>query len=160
MTQAIIAPIARKDNGNTLLVDGANGGVVSGGFVVQHLRANVTIAQVNAGLTLLPALDAHKAYRLVDAYIIAVGGAAAGATSVDILATLASASRKLVAHAIAGLTQDAVLRAGAANAAVLAGGASFQVNDGGTAITIGKTGANVITAVSFEVHLSYVIDEV
>jgi hypothetical protein len=36
-----------------------------------------TVAEVNAGKTLLAALGAGYAYRLIDAYAVAVGGAAA-----------------------------------------------------------------------------------
>src|SRR2546422_9679679 len=110
-----IQPLVRKqDNGNTLVVDVAAGGKIAGG-VPMFLRRRCTAAEVNAGVTLVSAPGAGYAPRMVDCSMVAVGGAAAGATSVDLLATLASASRKLVSKAIAGLTQSALLRAGAAN---------------------------------------------
>jgi hypothetical protein len=96
---------------------------------------------------------------MVDSSMIAVGGAAAGATSVDINATLATVSRKLLSSAIAGLTQSAILRAGAANAAVLADGASHTANDENTAITVAKTGASLTGATSVDVFFEYVVDE-
>jgi len=123
--------------------------------VAHEVRSRVTIAQVNAGATLLAAIPGWK-YRLVDANIIAVGGAAGTVTTVDILATL-STSRKLVAFAQAALTQSAVLRAGDANSAVLADGVSFVENDANTAITIGKTGAAVDTATHFDVVLKFAL---
>jgi len=92
--------------------------------------------------------------------MIAVGGAASGATTVDILATLAAGSRKLLASAIAGLTQSALLRAGAANAALLADGASHTANDANTAITVNKTGGALATSTHVDVLFWYVIDEV
>lgn len=122
------------------------------------IRHRFTIAQVNAGAILLPALPGFG-YRLIDVSMIAVGGAAAGATTVDILATLAAASRKLLASAVAGLTQSTLLRAGAANAAILADGASFTRNDINTAITIGVTGSALTTATNIDVILCYAIEK-
>lgn len=126
-------------------------------YKVHSQRFRVTIAQVNAGLTLLPAI-AQRKYRMVDCVAIAVGGAAGAVTTVDILGTQATASVKLAAYAQASLTQSAALRAGGAGAAVLADGASFAACDEGTAITIGKTGASVTTATHIDVTLSYVIE--
>lgn len=124
--------------------------------VFQH-RERVTIANINAGFTLLPAI-AGKKYRLVDAFAIAVGGAVGAVTTVDILATLAGASRKLVAFGQAALTQSTVVRAGGAGGTLLADGASFTANDAGAAITTLKTGADVTTATHVDYHLTYVIE--
>jgi hypothetical protein len=152
--------VYRKQGGRELVVgsggvlDVQDGAAVTGG-VVRHIRKRFTVAEVNAGAELLPAVPGFK-YRMVDAAMIAVGGAAATATTVDILATL-STSRKLVANAVAGLTQSAVLRAGASNSTVLADGASFTENDENTAITVGKTGSNVATATHIDVLFSYAL---
>lgn len=121
------------------------------------LRKRLTIAQVNAGATLIPALPGLR-IRLHDALAIAIGGAAAAVTTVDILATKAAASVKLVAFAQAGLLRSAVLRVGDASSAVLADGASFEPNDAGTAITASKTGANVTTATNIDFELLYSIE--
>ncbi len=121
------------------------------------LRQRVTTAEVNAGLTLLPAVAGRK-YRMHDVALIAVGGAAATATSVDILGTQSASSAKLLAAAVAGLTQNALLRAGATNAAILAAGASFVANDVNTAITIGKTGSDLATATHIDVLLTYSVE--
>ena len=59
------------------------------------LRVRATTAQVNAGLTLLPALSYGK-YRLVDATMIAIGGNAATATSVRISATQSASGVHLI----------------------------------------------------------------
>lgn len=120
---------------------------------VNQKRFRVTTAQVNAGLTLLPARAGVK-YQLVDCALISIGGAASGATTIDILGTQTS-SVKLLAAAVAGLTQSTVLRAGATNATVLADGASFVANDANTAITIGKTGSNLATSTHIDVLLQY-----
>lgn len=124
---------------------------------VRNVRTRFTVAQVNAGATLVPAITGQK-IRMVAAKAIAVGGAATAVTTVDILATQATASVKLAAFAQASLTQSAVLTAGGSGAAVLADGASFVANDIGTAITVGKTGSNVATATHVDVIFDYVIE--
>jgi hypothetical protein len=130
------------------------GSVVATG-VVMNVRQRFTIAQVNAGATLVPAV-AGKAIRMVDCRAIAVGGAAGAVTTVDVLGTSTTA-RKLVAYAQANLTQSTVVGAGHAGGAVLADGASFTANDAGTAVTIGKTGSNVTTATHIDVIFDYVL---
>lgn len=124
--------------------------------VVYNVRARFTVAQVNAGATLLAAKPGF-AYRMVDADAIAIGGAAAAVTTVDILGTLSSA-RKLVAFAQASLTQSTVLKAGGTGAAVLADGASYTLNDANTAITVGITGSSITTATNIDVIFSFTIE--
>jgi len=122
------------------------------------IRKRFTIAEVNAGATLLPAPGVRFAYRMIDAALLAVGGAAAAHTSIDILGTLTSA-RKLMAGLVAGTTQSTLLRAGAVtNGVLLADGASFTRNDANTAITVGKTGADVTTATHVDVFFTYVVE--
>ena len=125
---------------------------------VFHVRTRFTAAQIDAGATLLPALIAQK-YRIVDMAMIAIGGAVTGATDVRILGTQAAASAALLIAAIAGLTQNTLLRAGAANATIIAGGLSFVANDVNTAITVGKTGGAVATATHVDFLVSYVVDD-
>lgn len=122
-----------------------------------NVRKRFSVSQVNAGATLLPAMTGAK-YRMVMATAIAIGGAAGAVTTVDILATLSAASRKLVAFAQASLTQSTVLRDGATGATVLADGASYTANDISTAITVGITGASVTTATSIDFSLTYTIE--
>jgi predicted RecA/RadA family phage recombinase len=117
-------------------------------------RFRVATADVNSGLVLLPALAGVR-YQLVDCALIAIGGNAATATTIDITATQSASGVKLLAAAVAGLTQNTLLRAGATNAAILADGASFVANDANTAISIGKTGSSLATATSIDVLLSY-----
>lgn len=113
-----------------------------------------TTAQVNAGLVLLPALPGFR-YRLHDMAMIAVGGNAATATSVDILGTQSASAVKLMDGRVAGLTQNTLLRAGTAtNGLILAAGASFDLCDANTAISVGATGT-LATATSVRVLLTY-----
>lgn len=126
---------------------------------VLNRRVRLTIAQVNAGADLVAALPGH-AFRITSAHLIAVGGAAAGATTIDITATSAAAVRKLVAAAIAGLTQSAVLVAGAANAAVLADGASYTANDVNTPIRASVTGAALTGPTHIDFSINYILSKV
>jgi hypothetical protein len=122
------------------------------------VRQRFTIAQVNAGATVLAAVTGVK-YRLRAASAIAVGGAAGAVTTVDILGTQSASSVKLVAFAQASLTQNTELKSGGTGAAILAGGVSYVANDVSTAITVGKTGSDVTTATHVDVLLDYVIEE-
>jgi hypothetical protein len=127
--------------------------------LVVTVRKRFTIAEINAGADLVSAASGYK-IRMVDAAMIAVGGAVTGATTVDILATLAGASRKLMASAVANLTQSALLRAGGTGGALLADGASHTPNDIGTKITVGKTGASAATATHVDVIFLYVLEKI
>lgn len=118
-------------------------------------RTRFTIAQVNAGATIVPAVTG-KAIRMVGAKVIAIGGAAGAVTTVDILGTQTTAA-KLVAFAQANLTQSTVLTDNGTGATVLADGASYVANDVSTAVTIGRTGSNVTTATHIDVILQYVL---
>jgi hypothetical protein len=139
-------------------VDGVAAGLIlkTGGEYAQRFR--VATADVNAGLTLLAALAGYK-YRLLDAFAIAVGGAAGAVTTVDILGTQATSGVKLVAFGHAALTQSALVRAGSSGGVLLADGASFVANDVNTAITVGKTGSSLTTATSVDISLRYAIDQ-
>lgn len=129
----------------------------TGGVPAFNVRTRFTIAQVNAGATILPARTGYK-YRLIDAYMISVGGATATCTTVDIVATQSASGVKLVANAVAALTQSALLRAGASNSTILADGASFVLNDVSTAVTIGKTGSSCATATHIDVQVTYSLE--
>src|SRR5262245_64103627 len=124
---------------------------------IRVLRQRVTLAQVNAGLVLLPAIAGRK-YRLLDARCIAIGGAAAAGTTVDITGVQSSSTVKLVSFAQASLTQSTVLYPGLSGVTVLADGASFNQCDANTAISIGKTGSAFTTATAFDVTLMYTLE--
>lgn len=134
-------------------------GVSVGGPLLQ-VRKRFTIAQVNAGATIVPSQGTGLKLRMVDYEVIAVGGLAAGATTVDILGTISGVSSKLGAIAVAGLTQSTVNRPGAANNTVLADGGSYVPLDANTAITIGKTGATLTGPTNIDVILKFAADKV
>lgn len=148
-----------RRQGASVLVIGTTGAVVldEGGEFPRMLRTRLTVAQVNAGATLLAAVPAKK-YRLMDAYAIAVGGAVTSVTTVDILGT-SSGSRKLVAFGQAALTQSALVRAGSAGGVILADGASFTQLDVNTAVTVAKTGGAGATATHVDVLVQYILEE-
>jgi hypothetical protein len=130
------------------------------GIVIQS-RQRFTTAALNTGVTVVAAPGADAALRLIDCAMIAIGANAATATSVDLVSTQATASVKLVANAIAGLTRGAVLRAGqTANSVVLQDGASFVANDANAAITASVTTNNLATATAVDIILTYAIDPV
>lgn len=120
-------------------------------------RTRVTVAQLNAGFTLLPALPGVK-WRLLDAVMIAVGGNATTGTSANIIGTRAGSAVQLLAAAVAALTQSAVLRAGAANMVVLADGASFTPLDANTPVTVKTVGSAMTVMTNLDVTLTYVAD--
>lgn len=144
---------------SNVFLERGTGRVVSqgGGGAAYNQRFRVSIANVNAGLTLLPAQAGIK-YRVVDTTLIAVGGAVATCTAVVILGTQATASATLQSVAVAALTQSTVVKPNTSNSTVLADGASFVANDVNTAITIGKTGGSCATATNVDVILTYAID--
>ena len=125
---------------------------------VLNIRRRFTIAEVNAGATLLPAKQGYK-YRMVRGSAIAIGGAATAVTTVDILGTQSASGVKLVAFAQASLTQNTQLDSGASGAAILAGGVSYVANDANTAITVGKTGSSVATATHIDINFSFVVEK-
>lgn len=122
--------------------------------IVRQIRKRFTIAQVNAGVELLPAV-AGVAYRMVECSAIAVGGAAAAVTTVDVKGTQAASAVVLVAFAQASLTQSTELRAGDTGAAILADGASFAPCDTNTAITVIKAGADITTATHIDILFTF-----
>lgn len=127
------------------------------GSVVYSVRTRTSIANVNTGATLLPAVAGWK-YRLIDVTMISVGGATATCTAVTILGTQATASATLLSVAVAALTQSTVVKPNTANATVLADGASFVQNDAAAAITIGKTGGSCATATNIDTILTFAIE--
>lgn len=132
--------------------------------VVFNFRTRVPVADVNAGLTLLPALQ-RLAYRIIDITLVAVGGAATTATDARILGTRAGASVALLIAAVAALTQSAVVRPGLTTVSgvsgactVLADGGTFPTLDVNTAVTIGKTGGTMAGCTNIDVVISYVME--
>jgi len=128
---------------------------------VRNLRVRATTAEVNAGLLLLAQLAGYK-YRLVDMTMIAIGGNAATATSVDIVTTQGGSAARPYVVAVAALTRSAVVKPNSANVTVLADGASHVANDENTGVYISKqaAGSNLATATHIDINLSYTIEAV
>lgn len=147
-----------KTSGQLVATVRLNGqaGFFTGG-ITRNKRIRVTLAQLNAGYELLPAVPGFK-YRLIDATIIAIGGAATAATAVIVTATQAASVVSLLSAAVAALTRSAVVKPDTANVTVLADGASFVQNDANTAVNIAKTGSAMTTATHFDVILTYELD--
>lgn len=148
----------QSSNGDYVLEDLAGNVIFARSGAVQNIRTRFTIAQINAGATLLAAIPGHK-YRMVSCTAIAYGGAAGAVTTVDVLGTQSASGVKLVAYAQASLTQSTVLKDGGSGATVLADGASYAACDANTAITVGKTGSSVTTATGVDVNFTYVIEK-
>jgi hypothetical protein len=138
-------------------LDAQSGSIVTGMALNKRVRA--TAAQVNAGLELLPALSGYK-YRIVDVTMIAIGGNAATATSVDIVSTQGGSAVRPIVALVAALTRSAVVKPNSANVSVLADGASFVANDANTSVSVSKQsgGSNLATATHVDVILTYVIE--
>ena len=141
-------------SGGTILVE--TGGNVQVDNVVKNIRTRFTVAEVNAGATILAAISGYK-YRMVDCTIAAQGGSAATGTAVIIVGTQTSAV-SLVSFAQAQLTDDCYLKPGITGTTILANGVSFLANDANTAITIAKTGSSFATVTHFDVNFTYVIE--
>jgi hypothetical protein len=154
VTGAVSGNVTGNVAGNvTGNVTGDLTGLVYNNVNVQSVRLAVTTAELNAGYTLLAAV-AGRRYRIVDATVIAVGGALGTATSVEIEGTQSAGGVDLFSVAAAQLTQSAVNRPGITGTTVLTDGASFAKNDAATAITLSATGtADTITGV--DVILTY-----
>jgi hypothetical protein len=126
----------------------------------QNKRVRVTLAQINAGYELLPALAGY-AYRLINWTLTAIGGAAATATSVDLIGTQGGVAVRPVVTAVSALAQSAIIGRSHANSVVLANGASQAPLDANTALTIGTQAAsagNLATCTHIDVNLEYAVE--
>lgn len=123
----------------------------------ETIRVRATAAQINAGLEVLPALGGYG-YRLIDWTMIAIGGNAATATSVDLIGTRAAATVRPAVVAVAALTRSAAVKPNSANVTLLADGASHTILDANTAVSIGKQsgGSDLATATHIDLILTFV----
>ena len=130
--------------------------------VVKEVRKRCTLAEVNAGVTLLAAPGAGLAYRMTGfCKMIGIGGAVTANTTVDVLGTRSGSSVKLYAGAQAALDENDVnTNAVVAEIAELAAGLTNTVLDANTAITVGNTGSDMTTATHVDVSIQYVIEAV
>lgn len=145
----------RSSAAEMMAIDGTAGVVYEAGKLYNKYD-RATAAEVNAGKVVLPAIPGYK-YRLEDAIFIAIGGNAATATSVDLLATQGGSAVRPLVVAVAALGRSVVTRAGVANAVILADGDSFKDLDANTSVTIVKQsgGSNLATATHIDSLLSY-----
>jgi len=128
----------------------------------QNKRVRVTLAQVNAGYELLPALPGYT-YRLINWTLTAIGASAATATSVDLIGTQGAVAVRPVVTAVSALARSAVIGRGHANSVVLADGASQMALDVNTALTICTQSAsqgNLATCTHIDVNLEYAVESV
>lgn len=145
------------ESGGKLVVE-AGGQIVNASHpVVHNVRKRFTAAEVNAGITLIPAVAGYK-IRLVDWTMIAIGGNAATAASVDIAATQSASGALLAIVAVAALTRSTPVKPNSANVTNLADGAGFVANDANTAVTVIKGGSNLATATHVDVIAQYVLE--
>lgn len=147
------------DGSDILTVDGTNKVLTfpDGCPALHQIRVRLTIAQINAGATLLAAVAGLK-YRLVDTTVISIGGAASGLTLLRIHGTQAAGDVLLVTHTQASLTRSTVLKPNTAGAVVLADGASFAPNDANTGITVDVSGSSIATATAVDFLLSFTLE--
>lgn len=151
---------AAADNDVIEVLPGPNTDVAASTFAgsAKVLRARVTLAQINAGHTLLPAVPGYK-YRMQDMALVAVGANAGGITGVLVRGTQSASAVSLMDGKVAGLTRSTLLRAGTAtNGVILADGASFAANDVNTAITVIKDGSDLTGATHIDVLLTYTVE--
>jgi hypothetical protein len=112
----------------------------------------LTTAEVNAGKIVVPRAPG-RVYTVVDAWARAIGGAAGVVTSVDVTDT-ADSPATAVAFARAGLAENAVLRAGAANTTATGLNTAFTQ---GKAIKVVKNGDDMTTATALDVCIHYTV---
>lgn len=138
----------------------ASGALQSSDLGVYNVRLRATTAEVNSGTKeVLPAVAGY-AYRLIDMTMIAIGGNAATATSVDIVGTRDASTVRPYVVAIAALTRSAIVKPNSSNVTALADGASHTLLDANTAVLISKQsgGSNLGTATAIDVILSYTLE--
>lgn len=118
---------------------------------------STALTTVGLAFTAMPALPGVR-WRLIDAILIAIGGNATTSTSINIACAVSGVATELLVVAVAALTRSAVVRAGAANAVVLADGASFTQQDANTAMMAHSVGGTPTVATSFDFIVEYVAD--
>lgn len=129
--------------------------------VAQTLRQRVTLAQLNAGFNLLPALPTVR-WRLLYAMAISIGGAATTGTSVNLIGTVAASAVQLWVVTVAALTRSTAVSMGVTPAAgastILADGASFTQQDANAAVQVITVGSAMTVLTNLDIQLDYVAD--
>lgn len=111
----------------------------------------LTTAEVNAGKIVVPP-SPGRSYYVVDAWVRAIGGAAGSNTSVDITDSTTGTIACLFARA--GMTQNTVLRAGAANTTATNLNAKLTQGEG---IKVANVGTAMDTATHLDVCIQYCV---
>lgn len=111
----------------------------------------LTKAQVNAGVIVVPRAPG-RVYYVVDAWMRAIGGACTANTSIDITDDTTGTIACLFAQA--GLTQNTVLRAGAANTTATNLNAALTQGEG---IKVANVGTAADTLTHLDVCIHYVV---
>ena len=129
------------------------------GYSTYTIRQRVPIASVNSGVTLVAAVTGRK-IRVVDAEVIAYGGAVTSTTATGVAITGTQTSPvALFTIAKAQLGESVLNRFGTASTTLLADGASLIANDAATAITFkGVGGTDLAGATGIDVILTYAIE--
>ena len=111
----------------------------------------LTIAEVNAGVLAVPRAPG-RIYTVVDGWMRAYGGAAGSTTSVDV--TDDTTGTIAMSFEVAGLTENAVLRAGAANTTCTYLNTALAQ---GEAIKVANVGTDMDTATHVDVCIHYLV---
>ncbi|TVQ59911.1 MAG: hypothetical protein EA379_09530 [Phycisphaerales bacterium] len=130
----------------------ADGGAVRGGTVVQSFVGSATVAQVNAGLELIPGVAGRSIRPLLIRLVFA--GTAAGATDIRISDTNSSPV-DAVTVAVAAANGSTVTTAGAAAANVTYGAGLLAALTAGEGVQIRKTGGTLTGTTSVGVLVLY-----
>jgi len=118
-------------------------------------RERIPVASIDTtGYTLLNGISGYK-YRISDLALIAIGGAAGGATDVRVSGTQSGAQVDVGTAAVAGLTQGTYLDFGNAGLVMPAAGAALAEMDPNTPIVVRRTGAAISGATSIDVVIDY-----
>lgn len=117
---------------------------------------NVTVAQVNSGFTLVPAVSG-RTLRVTHFFVQALGGATAGCTTVR-LSDTSSGPVDVATIAVAALTQNTVVTEATPTTVTLGTfGAAGQLS-AGAGLQIREVGSACTTATSFNVSVQYQIN--
>ena len=125
---------------------------------IMSVEGNITLAQINAGIMILPPVTAGgtRVLKVVGFEYQAIGGAFGGCTSVDLLDT-SLAGVHVVDTPVADLTQNTVINATAANLVFTKYAWQGGVTDG-AGLKMYKTGSDCSTATSLNYNIHYKIN--
>jgi hypothetical protein len=134
-----------------------NWGIFGGVTSPTLVPVPVTVAELTAGKVLVPANATYK-IKLSSVTVTALGGDAAGVTTVDITGTQAAVLVKLAQFPVALLKKDVPVTMQTAGVILLPQFfKSFQGCDINTPISIAKTGGALTGATSLDVKVAYAL---